>query len=112
MPEYTLTPFEFFIYLAVMAGVTYLLRLLPMLFIRKPIKNRYVRSVLYYMPYAVLTVMSVPAIFHVTDNVFTGIAAAICAVALAYFKRNLVTVAAGATATVFICELIAKLIQQ
>jgi hypothetical protein len=54
--------------------------------------------------------MSVPAIFYVTDNVFSGIAAAICAVALAYFKRSLVTVAAGAAATVFICEFIATFI--
>ncbi len=110
MAQYSLSLPTFLIYLAVMAGVTYLLRLLPMLFIRRPIKNVFIRSVLYYMPYAVLAVMSFPAILYVTPNLYSGIAAATVATLLAYFRRSLLTVAAGPAAAVFICELIATFI--
>ena len=101
---------EFLLYLLVMAGVTYLLRLLPMLLIRKKIENGFIRSFLYYIPYSVLAVMAVPAIFHATSYILSGIIACVVAVALAYFRRSLITVAAGAALAALICELIIPLV--
>lgn len=96
----------FLLYLLVMAGTTYLIRLLPILFIRKKIKNRFIRSFLYYIPYAVLTVMTVPAIFFSTDYLLSAILGTVVAVILACFRKGLVTVASGAVATVLAVELI------
>ena len=110
MGEFTLTFSNFLIYLAVMAGVTYLLRLLPMLFIRKKITNRFIRSVLYYIPYSVLAVMTVPAIFYATGSLYSAVFGAAVAVLLAFFGKGLLTVAAGSAATVLIIEIIAKFI--
>ena len=95
---------KFIIYLAVMAGVTYLVRLLPMLFMRKKIENRFIRSILYYMPYSVLTVMTVPAIFYSAPHIISAIAATAVAVTLAYFKHSLITVAAGAAFVILVFE--------
>ena len=81
MPDNFLT---FLSYLAVMAGVTYLVRLLPILFIRKKIKSRFIRSFLYYVPYAVLTVMTIPAIFYSTGFMTSAIIGAAVAIALAF----------------------------
>lgn len=110
MTEQNMTFGQFLIYLIIMAGVTYLLRLLPMLFIRKPIKSTLVRSILHYMPYSVLTVMSFPAILYITPNLITGIVATLTATVLAYIGKSLITVAAGSALAVFICELILTLI--
>ena len=101
---------RFLLYLLVMAGVTYLLRLLPMLLIRKKISNRFIRSLLYYIPYSVLSVMAVPAIFHAPSYIISGVVACVVAVALAYFRRSLITVAAGAAAAALVCELILPLV--
>ena len=96
----------FFLYLAVMAGVTYLVRLLPLLFAKKKIENRFVRSFLYYVPYAVLAAMTFPTMIFAPDHLASGIVAlAVCAV-LGFFRRGLVTVAVGGAATVLICELV------
>ena len=100
----------FLIYIAVMAGVTYLLRLLPMLFLRKQITNVFIRSVLYYVPYAVLSVMTIPAIFFATPHLVSSIAALAIAVILSYRGRSLIIVATGSAIAVFISELIFKLI--
>ena len=97
---------NFLIYLLVMAGITYLLRLLPMIFIKKKITNTFLRSVLYYIPYSVLTVMTVPAIFFSTPHLITSIATTLVAIILAYTKRSLITVAAGSALTVLAVELI------
>ena len=110
MQEYTRTFGQFLIYLFVMAGVTYLLRLLPMLFIRKPIKSVFIRSFLHYMPYSVLTVMSFPAILYISPNIITGVIATLVAVILSYIGKSLITVAAGSALSVLICELIITLI--
>ena len=101
---------KFFIYLLVMAGVTYLVRMLPLVFFRKKIKSRFVRSFLYYVPYTVLAVMTVPAIFYATGSVWSAAAGALVAVALALFGRGLLTVAAGSALTVLVVELIIKYI--
>ena len=110
MTSGSLTFGKFLIYLLVMALVTYLLRLLPMLFIRKKITNRFIRSVLYYMPYAVLTVMTVPAIFYSTPHLLTSIITTAVAIFLAYRGKSLILVALGSAVTVFVIEMIYLLI--
>ena len=102
--------FKFLLYLVTMAGVTYLVRMLPLVFFRKKIRSRFLRSFLYYVPYTVLAVMTVPAIFYATGSIYSAIAGACVAVALAFFKRDLLTVAAGSSLTVLIVELIIKYI--
>ena len=96
----------FFLYLLVMAGVTYLVRLLPMIFVRKKITNRFIRSFLYYVPYAVLAAMTFPAIIFETGHLASGIAALVVCVALGFMRRGLITVASGGALTVLVCELI------
>ncbi len=100
----------FIIALLVMSGVTYLVRMLPLVFFRRKIKNRFVRSFLYYIPYAVLAVMTVPGIFYSTGSLTSAIVGTACAVLLAYFGRSLTVVAAGSAASVLITELILKYI--
>ena len=95
-------------YLLVGALVTYFLRMVPMVFFRKKIKNRFIRSLLHYIPFAVLTAMTVPAIFYSSAHTVSAIVGTLAAIILAYFKRGLVTVAAGACAAVLLCELIIK----
>lgn len=95
-------------YLLTGALVTYLLRMIPMVFFRQKIKNRFIRSLLHYIPFAVLTAMTVPAIFYSSAHTVSAIVGTLAAVILAYCKRGLVTVAAGACAAVLVCELIIK----
>ncbi len=99
---------RFFLYLLVMAGVTYFVRMLPLVFFRKKIKSRFIRSFLYYIPYAVLSVMTIPGIFYSTGSLWSAAFGTVVAVALAYFGRSLITVAAGSAATVLLVELIIK----
>lgn len=101
---------RFFLYLLVMAGVTYLVRMLPMVFCRKKIKSRFVRSFLYYVPYTVLAVMTVPGILYSTGSIASATVGALVAVLLAIFGRSLLTVAAGSALGVLIVEIILKLI--
>ncbi len=92
-------------YLLVMAGVTYLIRVLPLLLIRKPIRNRFVRSFLHYVPYVTLTVMTFPAILHATSHPWSGLAGLLVAAALAWCGQGLFKVSAGACMVVFLMEL-------
>ena len=101
---------RFFIYLGIMAGVTYLVRMLPMVFFRKKIKSRFVRSFLYYIPYTVLAVMTVPGIFYSTGSLVSAIVGAAIAVLLAMLGRSLLTVAAGSVFGVLIVEIILRYI--
>ena len=101
---------EFLLYLAVMAGVTYLVRLLPMLLVRHRIANRFIRSFLYYVPYTVLTVMTVPGVFYSTSSHISATVGVAVAVVLAYFGKGLVTVAAFGAGSVFVTELVMSLI--
>ena len=96
---------DFFIYLLIMAGVTYLVRMLPYVLVRGKIKNRFIRSFLYYIPYSVLTVMTVPAIFFSTGNIISAAVGTAVALLLSYFKRSILTVAASASAAVLLTEL-------
>ena len=90
----------FFMILA-MAGVTYLIRMIPFVFFRKKIRSRYLLSVLYYIPYAVLSAMTFPYIFYSTGNVYTALIGTAVAVILATFKRSLIVVAICACLAVF-----------
>lgn len=96
----------FFVYLFVMAGVTYLIRMLPLVLVKKRIENRFLLSFLYYMPYAVLAVMTVPAIFYATESFLSAVVGFAVALVLAFFGRGLVTVAALSSAAVLFTELL------
>ena len=82
-----------YIYLAIMAGVTFLIRVLPLTLIRKPIKNRFVKSFLYYVPYVTLAVMTVPSIIQATENPLSGLLALIAGVVAAWLGAGLFPVA-------------------
>ena len=86
----------------VMAGVTYLIRMLPFVFFRKKIKNRYLLSLLYYIPYAVLSAMTFPYIFYSTGNFWTALIGTVIALIAAVCKRSLLTVAILACLSVLI----------
>jgi len=90
----------------VMAAVTYLIRVLPLIFLRKPIKSRIFKSFLYYVPYVTLSVMMVPAIFTATSSPISGGVGLITAVVLAYRKASLIQVASIACVAVYLIELI------
>ena len=90
------------IYLLVMAGVTYLVRAIPFAVFNKKIENRFFHSFLAYVPYAVLTAMTFPAIFYSTGSEVSAAAGTVVAVVLAYFGRGLLTVALCACGVVFL----------
>lgn len=95
-----------YIYILVMAIVSYIIRVLPLTVIRKPITNKFVRSFLFYIPYVTLTVMTFPAIIYATDSTFAGIAALVVGILLAVFTRNLFVVASGCCIVVLILSFI------
>ena len=93
-----------YIYVLVMAVTTYLIRAIPLVLLKKPIKNRFLRSFLHYVPTACLTAMTFPAILYATDNMVSGAAGLLVGIALAFFNRSLLTVALASCGTVFIVE--------
>ncbi|MDY3993840.1 AzlD domain-containing protein [Evtepia sp.] len=95
-----------YIYIAIVALVTYLIRVLPLTLIRREIKNRFIRSFLYYVPYVTLAVMTFPAIVHATDSIWSGVAALVVGVLVAWFSGNLFLVALSACGVVFLVELL------
>ena len=95
-----------YVYIAAMALTTYLIRMLPLTIFRKPIRSRFLRSFLYYVPYACLTAMTFPAILHATDSVWSGLAALIVGVLVAWFSGNLFFVAAAGCVVVFFVEML------
>lgn len=100
----------FSLYLLTMAGVTYLIRMLPLVLIKKKIQNRYLLSFLYYIPYAVLSVMTIPAIFYSTSYKISAIAGFALAVVLSLKNKSLLTVAESSCAVVLAAELLIKYI--
>ncbi len=84
------------VYIGVMAGVTYFIRMLPFTLFRKEITSPFIKSLLYYLPYAVLSAMTVPAIFYSTGNMTTAVVGTLVAVVLAYCKLPLIVVALSA----------------
>lgn len=97
--------YKFFLYLAVMAGVTYLIRMIPLALVKKKIKNKFIVSFLYYMPYAVLSVMTIPAIFYSTSHKLSAGFGFVCALILSYFEKSLVSVAAFSCVAVLAAEI-------
>lgn len=94
-----------YIYIFIMAGVSYLIRVLPLTLIRKEIKSTFIKSFLHYVPYVTLSVMTFPAILEATDSVVSGLLALIVGVVAAWFGRSLLSVAVLSCLTVFIVEL-------
>ena len=93
------------IYIFIMAAVSYAIRCLPMTLIRKPIKSRFVQSFLYYVPYVTLAVMTFPAIVEATQSPISGAAALIVGLLAAWFGANLIVVAGACCGTVLLLEL-------
>lgn len=93
-----------YLYILTMALTTYLIRVLPLTIFRKPIKSRFLRSFLHYVPYACLTAMTFPAILSSTASIISGAAALIVAVALAYKGKSLIVVALSSSAVVLLTE--------
>ena len=94
-----------YLYILVMAGITYLIRVLPLTLIRRQITNRFIRSFLYYVPYVTLAVMTFPAIMEATANPWAGLAALAAGIAAAWFGRSLLQVSVICCAVVFVIEL-------
>lgn len=94
------------IYILVMAGVTYLVRMVPFTLFRKEIKSTYIKSLLYYLPYAVLSAMTIPAIFYSTGNLTTAIVGTVVAVIVAFLDKPLIVVALSAAASALVTGLI------
>ena len=95
---------------AVMALVTYLIRMLPLAAFRKKIKSKFVMNFLYYVPYAVLSAMTIPAVFYSSNWIVSAAAGFAVAVVLAFFERGLLTVAVCACGGVFVTELIIRFV--
>lgn len=93
-----------YIYIFAMALTTYLIRVLPMTLFRKPIRSRFVRSFLYYVPYACLSAMTFPAILSSTESIISGAAALVTAVILAFRGKSLIVVAVASSVVVFLTE--------
>lgn len=93
-----------YIYLAVMAGITYAIRVLPLTLIQRQIKNRFLQSFLYYVPYVTLAVMTFPAILDATQTPIAGMLALIAGILLAWFGASLFQVSASCCAVVLIAE--------
>lgn len=96
------------IYIAVMAVVTYLIRMIPFTAFRQPIRSRFFRSFLYYVPYAVLSAMTIPAIFYSTGRMETAVVGTAVAVVLAYLDMPLIVVALSASAAALAAEWIIR----
>lgn len=101
---------SFPVYLLACAGITYLIRMLPLVLVKRKIKNKFILSFLYYIPYAVLSVMTIPAIFYATSSGVSAIVGFLTAMILAYFEKSLVTVAAFSCISVFLAESIMRII--
>ena len=94
-----------YLYILIMAGVSYSIRVLPLTLIRKEIRNPFVRSFLYYVPYVTLAVMTFPAILDATQSPISGAIALICGIAVAWFGGSLFQVAVACCGVVFLFEL-------
>ena len=97
-------------YIAAMAITTYLIRMLPMTIFRKPIESRFIRSFLYYVPYACLTAMTFPAILSDAGSLAAGVAALAVAVILSYIGKSLIVEALCSSAAVLLVQLLGGMI--
>ena len=101
---------QFLLYLLVAAGVTYLVRMIPLALVKRKIKNRFILSFLHYIPYAVLSVMTIPAIFYATGDIVSAVAGFGVAVVMAYREKSLVQVAAAACGAVLLVQLVLSML--
>ena len=99
---------DFFVYLLILSGSTYLIRTLPFAFFKKPIENKFVKAFLYYIPYSVLAAMTLPAIFYSTGNVASSLVGLTLGCFFAYKGKGLTLVAVVSCAGALFCELIIK----
>lgn len=99
-----------YIYILVMAFTTYLIRALPLVLLKKPIRSRFLRSFLHYVPVACLTAMTFPAILYATEHILSGVIGLAVAVVLSLRNKSLITVAAASCAVVFVAEKLLRLI--
>ena len=97
------------VYIAVMAVTTYLIRVIPFAAVRGKIKSRFINSVLYYIPYAVLSAMTFPAIFFATGDVISSSVGTVIALVMAYFNLPLIVVALSSSLGAFLMTLIIQL---
>ncbi len=93
-----------YLYIFTMALTTYLIRVLPLTIFRKPIRSRFLRSFLHYVPYCCLTAMTFPAILSSTASILSGAAALLVGVILAYREKSLLTVSVATSAAVMLTE--------
>lgn len=100
-----------YLYILTMALTTYLIRVLPLTIFRKPIRSRFLRSFLHYVPYCCLTAMTFPAILTSTDTILSGAAALIVGILLAYRGKSLLTVSVSASAAVMLTEWLLKIVK-
>lgn len=98
-------------YIFTMALTTYLIRVIPLTLFRKPIRSRFLKSFLHYVPYACLTAMTFPSILTSTATIFSGAAALAVAVILAYRGKSLLTVSLAASATVMVTEFLLTIVK-
>ena len=99
-----------YLYILVMALVTYLIRALPLVLIRKEINSRFIRSFLYYVPFATLAAMTFPSILTATDMLLSAVIGFVTALILAFAKKSLIVVAIGASCAVLIVETLASIL--
>lgn len=100
-----------YLYIFTMALTTYLIRVLPLTIFRKPIKSRFLRSFLHYVPYCCLTAMTFPAILTSTASILSGAAALIVGILLAYKGKSLLTVSVAASAAVMLTEFLLQIVK-
>lgn len=99
-----------YLYILVMAGVTYLIRMLPLALSKKEITSSFLKSFLFYVPYACLAAMTFPAILFSTSSVISAAVGFAVALLAAYKEKSLLTVALLACAAVFITERILEFV--
>ena len=95
-----------YVYILVMTITVFLVRVLPLTLIRKPIKNKFIRDFLYYVPYVTLSVMTFPAIIDATDNPIAGLISLILGIIAAYKEMGLFKVTVICCVTVLLLEII------
>ncbi len=95
-----------YIYILIMAGVSFAIRVLPLTLIRKQIKNTFIRSFLYYVPYVTLAVMTFPAIVQATTSKLAGACALAAGIIAAWFGVSMFKVAVICCVLVFLIELV------
>ena len=94
-----------YVYILIMAGVTFLVRVLPLTLIRREIRNQFLRSFLYYVPYVTLAVMTFPAIIEATQSPAAGLLALLVGVVLAWRRTSMFLISGLCCVTVFLAEL-------